>query len=132
VSRPSKLTDEITEVLDTVFRQGQTSIASACDYVGITERTYHNWMHRGAEGNPDYVQFFQTMKKARAVAVQDYLGVIQDAAHAGHWQAAAWWLERVLPEQYGRKTTIETISRDLIASEIAKLEAQLADNDAEL
>lgn len=123
--RPSKLTPELTEQLVIIFRQGQTSIESACSLVGIGARTFHTWMT--AEGE-EYLQFQQTIKRARAEAVQHYLDVIHRAAQ-DHWQAAAWWLERVLPDQYGRKTTVETITRDALVAEIAKLEAELGEND---
>ena len=33
--------------------------------------------------------------------------IIQQAAGNGQWQAAAWWLERSMPNQYGRKIQAE-------------------------
>ena len=129
MGRPTKLKPELTEALVSIFERGQTSIDSACHLVGIGPRTFHAWMERGRDGDPEYTQFQQAIEKARAGAVQSYLEVIHTAAQNGTWQAAAWWLERVLPEQYGRKTTVETISRDLLVFEIQKLEAELAEND---
>lgn len=126
MGRPSKLTEELTMTLVDVFERGQTSIASACALVGIGERTYHTWMRRD---EPEYVQFQQRIEKARAQAVQTYLEVIHSAAQNGTWQAAAWWLERVLPEQYGRKTTVETITRDALVADLERMEAELAAND---
>lgn len=131
MGRPSKLTDELTDQLAAIFREGQTSIESACALVGITGRTFHKWMKRGQEDDPEYVQFVQTIEKARAQAVQGYLGVIKNAADSGTWQAAAWWLERVLPAQYGRKTTVETISTDAFMAKVAELEAELDELDAD-
>lgn len=131
MGRPTKLNEELTEALVGIFERGQTSIESACAYVGITPKTFHSWMSKGREGLDPYSDFLHAIEKARAAAVQSYLEVIHTAAQNGTWQAAAWWLERVLPEQYGRKTTVETISRDVLESEIARLEAQLADNDAD-
>lgn len=123
MARPTKLTDELTEQLVGIFTEGQTSIETACALVGIGPRTYYDWM----ANNP---QFSQTIRKARAQAVQGYLQIISTAAKNGTWQAAAWWLERVLPEQYGRKTTVETITRDALVAEVARLEEELAENDA--
>jgi hypothetical protein len=130
MGRPSKLTDELTDQLCNVFTRGQTSIESACALVGISKRTYHAWMERGRNGDPDYEHFLHSIEKSRAQAVQSYLDVIHNAAMNGTWQAAAWWLERVLPEQYGRKTTVETITRDLLLEEVAKLEAEMSDAEA--
>lgn len=129
MGRPTKLSPEITEVLVGVFAKGQTSIDSACAYAGIGARTFYQWMEKGRAGDETYTQFVQDIEKARASAVQSYLNVIHEAAQNGTWQAAAWWLERVLPAQYGRKTTVETISRDALEADIARLESQLALND---
>lgn len=124
MGRPSKLTDELTDQLADIFRGGQTSIESACALVGIRRSTYHDWMNK----NPD---FSDKIEKARAEAVQGYLEVIKQAAHNGTWQAAAWWLERVLPNQYGRKTTVETITTDAFMAKVAELEAELDELDAQ-
>jgi len=126
MGRPSKLTEELTDQLCEVFKQGQTSIKTACDFVGLGESTFHAWMRRE---DPEYLEFRESIEKARASAVQGYLKVIHHAAQSGTWQAAAWWLERVLPDQYGRKTTVETISRDALVAELERMEAELAEND---
>lgn len=123
MARPSKLTPELQDKLVEVFRIGQTSIEDACAYVGIGTTTYHRWMQENRE-------FRDVIQKARAEAVVGYLAVIRKAANSGQWQAAAWWLERVLPAQYGRKSQVEVLTPDVIEREIARLEAELADNDA--
>lgn len=125
MGRPSLLSDEVQARLVEAFNLGQVSIATACAYAGIAERTYYVWMAKGREGQEPYEQFMQAIEKARADAVMINLAVIRKAAQAGHWQAAAWWLERVLPAQYGRKTQVEVITLDLVESEIRRLEAEL-------
>lgn len=124
MGRPTKLSDELTDQLAAIFRDGQTSIESACALVGISRSTYHKWMK-------EFPDFSDAIEKARAEAVQGYLGVIKNAADSGTWQAAAWWLERVLPAQYGRKTTVETISTDAFMAKVAELEAELDELDAD-
>lgn len=128
MGRPTLLNDQVQDRLIEAFKLGQISIPSACHYAGIGERTYYQWMQKGRDGDPKYQQFSQDIEKARAEAVMVNLAVIRKAAQQGHWQAAAWWLERVLPKEYGRKTTVETISRDVLVAEIEKLEAQVALN----
>lgn len=123
MGRPSKLTPDLQARLVEIFQIGQTSIETACDYVGIGTTTYHRWMQENRE-------FRDAIQKARAEAVTGYLAVIRKAANSGQWQAAAWWLERVLPAQYGRKSQVEVLTPDVIEREIARLEAELADNDA--
>lgn len=122
MGRPSKLTPELTNQLAAIFREGQTSIESACASVGVAPSTYYKWMN-------DEPEFSETIEKARADAVQGYLQVIKRAADTGTWQAAAWWLERVLPNQYGRRTTTEVITRDQFMETVKQLEAEFADTD---
>ena len=106
------------------FSGRQTSIESACAYVRIGTSTYYDWMRTKPE-------FSEAIKKARAEAVQGYLRTIKTAADNGTWQAAAWWLERVLPDQYGRKTTVETLTTDAFMRKVAELEAELdAESDS--
>lgn len=131
MGRPTSLNPDVQERLLEAFRLGQTSIATAAHYAGISEATYHNWMKRGREGDERYLEFFEAIEKARADAVMINLGVIRKAAASGQWQAAAWWLERVLPEQYARKVTVETISRDALIEELERLERELAENDSQ-
>ena len=103
MSRPTKLDPQTTERLLEAFKLGQTSITMACAYAGIGERTYYTWMEKGDTGEEPYAQFRQDIEKARADAVMTNLVVIRKAAAEGTWQAAAWWLERSMPQQYGRK-----------------------------
>lgn len=131
MSRPTKLEVDVQRRLEEAFQIGQISIATACAYAGIAERTYHNWMAAGRKGQEPYVQFLQAMEKARADAVMVNLAVIRRAAQSGHWQAAAWWLERTHPQDFGRKTAVTVLPMDTVDAEIARLEAELALNDVE-
>lgn len=51
----------------------------------------------------EYVAFWNDIAKARADAIVRNVTLIQKAAQDGSWQAAAWWLERTAPSEYGRK-----------------------------
>jgi len=99
---------------------GGNYIEVACSYAGLAPSTVHRWMERGrAEkqsqelGNkPDpietqYIDLCNAVEKARATAVLRNVTIIQQAAGNGQWQAAAWWLERSMPNQYGRKIQAE-------------------------
>ena len=58
-------------------------------------------MSRWAADDPDLAA---RIEQAEAVAIRDRLAVITKAADSGTWQAAAWFLERRYPEQWGRRT----------------------------
>lgn len=125
MGRPLKLTRDVMKTLESVFSRGQTSVRTACAAAGIAPATFYAWMSRGEAGDPEFVEFSDAIKRARAAAVQHYLDTIHHAAKCGTWQAAAWWLERVLPYEYGRKVAVETISADVLDREIQRLEAEV-------
>jgi hypothetical protein len=91
-------------------------VETACAFAGLAPSTVHRWLQRGrAEKErqeqgiaPDpqeapYIELCNAVEKARATAVIGNMQVIQQAARAGQWQAAAWFLERTMPQQYGRR-----------------------------
>jgi transposase len=97
-------------------------------------------LKKGREGkNGKYVEFFNAIKEAEAVAENSYLEKIQKAAEGDPekdikpvWQAAAWYLERKHPDRWGRRervvvnqsTDVRNVKVDIFA-EIEKLEATL-------
>lgn len=52
-------------------------------------------------GFEDLIQLSQAKLEA------EHLDNISDAGSMGAWQASAWFLERLFPEKYGKKDTIE-------------------------
>lgn len=81
--------------LETVLSSGAT-VKDACAYVGIHVDTFYDWCNKDSE-------FSDSMKKARAQAKVASVAVIRKAAQS-NWQAAAWFLERSDPENWGRTT----------------------------
>jgi transposase len=77
---------------------------NACVRAGIGRSTFYRWMDESKtapEGHP-LREFRDTVKRASAIAEHYHVMLIQKAAER-HWQAAAWWLERRYPRQYGRR-----------------------------
>lgn len=89
----------------------------AATLAGIDESTFYNWINRAevelnrvAEDNrrkvfkeeQPFVEFFKSIKKAIPRRKQRLVGVIQSAAPS-QWQAAAWLLERLHFDEFGRK-----------------------------
>ena len=103
----TKLTPELQEKFCKAIENGD-SILGACGYVGITERTYYNWMDRAAEAKTKtkFVKFKECVDKAKAKALHNFEQVITNASME-HWQAAAWMLERRHPNLYGKRENIE-------------------------
>jgi hypothetical protein len=91
---------------------------NACDYAGISYDAVAKWQRRakaeedrvarGEQPNPreqHYVQLVKPIKEARVAAWSRNLQIIQQAADAGTWQAAAWFMERS-NKQWARQTQV--------------------------
>ena len=93
--RPSKYRpDTVAAIIAAV--EGGATYRHAAASVGVSERTLHDWQVR-------HPHFSQALKTAEASACIAAIGTIRRAAEAGTWQAAAWYLERRYPAEYGRR-----------------------------
>jgi hypothetical protein len=99
-----------------------TPVRKAVAASGIAEKTFYNWMSRGlaererlslsmtAKSNPTevvFLQFLQQVEQARAEAITKKVAVIAKSGNDGDWRAAAWWLERQVPEEFGKTEKFE-------------------------
>ncbi|MHB1460443.1 MAG: terminase small subunit-like protein [Armatimonadota bacterium] len=98
MSRPSKYTPELVDILCELVSSGM-SVTRAVDAVGLSMSTYSEW-------NKDNPIFSARIKEARALGISALLSTIQCAARTGTWTAAAWLLERLEPETYGRQAAV--------------------------
>lgn len=92
------------------------SLKMAAAAAGVSEATLGRWR----KARPELEEEMQQAEAAGAVRA---LGVIQQAAASGTWQAAAWLLERRYPGEYGRRVQKVDEAPDVIRS---YLEASLA------
>lgn len=116
--KPQKIT--VADAIVQALRAG-AYIEDAAEAAGVGESTVYAWIKRGQEYAPDlakglasvpashrpYVEFAEAVEKARASAVVFNIALIRQAAIAGNWKAAAWWLERTRPGQYGRQIRVD-------------------------
>jgi predicted DNA-binding transcriptional regulator YafY len=84
--------------------------ASAAD---VHHATLYRWMDADAT-------FRDAVEKAENVAEARATTLVIKAAYEGQWTAAAWWLERRRPDNYGKRVAIDVSIRD----EIAKMAAE--------
>ena len=103
----TKLTPELQKEFCNAIENG-SSILGACGYVGISEKTYYNWIERAEEAKTrtKFVKFKEAVDKAKAKALHNFEQVITRAS-LEHWQAAAWMLERRHSNLYGKREKIE-------------------------
>lgn len=91
--RPSKYSKEILEALCKWIRSGNT-YKDACMIEGISYQTFNEWRNAKPE-------FSDAIKKAEAMCKAVRIALVLKAGQKS-WQAAAWYLERRFPEEYGR------------------------------
>ena len=106
MARPAKLTPDLTKEISTYIRDGNSPAASAT-LVGISPSTYFNWMSKGSNQEPKFLEFSESIERAKAQSIINRVAHIARAADDGHWRAAAWLLERMAPESFGKNSTRE-------------------------
>ncbi len=105
MARRTKLTPDTKEDIVKALKAGNSRRDSAL-YAGIAESTFYGWMERGRAGEPLYMEFLEAVEKAEAQSVVRNVAIIQRAAEET-WQAAAWWLERKRPDDWGRRQRMD-------------------------
>lgn len=126
MARPSKFNPERIEKIIKLIRLGNFAETAAAAG-GISKQTYYNWLGKGREererldmtgGKPratekPFLEFFDAVEEARAEAEARMVAQITTAAQdPTKWQAAAWWLERVAPQKYGKINRTEISGPD--------------------
>lgn len=104
---------EQREKLLLAVRSG-TDLDTSCHYAGLSVSDVYRDLERGkvlaerenkdnlSEAEKEALSFWRDLASARADSVVRNVAVIQQAAQGGSWQAAAWWLERSVPENYSK------------------------------
>lgn len=83
------------------------TLQDACAMINLTKNACTAWRNKGKR-NPGtmYGEFDQRIVQAEALAIQNKVNIIKEAAKT-KWAAAAWWLERRYPEVWGQKSVIK-------------------------
>ena len=102
MGRPTKLNDELQEKICEGVRLGLTPERAAV-LAGIHRDTFYDWKAKGEKAKTGrFFDFSDAVKKAQIRFEEDNLEIIRKAARGRTWQAAAWLLERRMPERYSR------------------------------
>lgn len=105
--RTSKLTRDLIGRAEEMLRAGNYA-NTVCAALGIAEQTWYRWLKEAGEPKATAVkqEFSEAIKRATAEAEVAYVNVIQEAREK-NWQAAGWWLERKMPEKWGRRDKLK-------------------------
>lgn len=89
------------------LKDGNTMGDSAV-FAGISYKTLNSWLNQGAEAEEGTLarDFYEQVELAKTMAIDDCVKSIKGAAKRGTWQAAAWFLEKRVPEVYGRRSEL--------------------------
>lgn len=112
MAKPTALTDEVRDEIGRRLSSGCT-LEVAAQAVGVDRRTIQTWLATGREAREideqgskltprqtQCLELLRTEQAARAELRVKALASIQKAALGGTWQAGAWLLERLFPDEF--------------------------------
>src|SRR5262245_43680948 len=94
---PSKFTEELGQRICAAVAEGG-HIRFACEANGVAYYTVRKWL---TSRQPKFAQFIESFARARAAAAR-HAEACWRAAFEHDWRAAASWLARCFPEEYGK------------------------------
>ena len=108
-----KLTDQLCDDICNDIKAG-VPIDHASIAHGITRATFYNWYRKGENAKSGkFKKFYDKVEEAKSVAITLRARRIYKAGE-DNWQADAWWLERVDPDNFGRKDNLNIHSKQEI------------------
>ena len=91
------------------------SVETAAQCVGISRSTLFGWLQLGREARvlfeqgvkilpaqQKYLDFLDSSEREIAISIANAVARISRASDKGDWRAAAWWLERQVPSEFGK------------------------------
>jgi Homeodomain-like domain len=108
--RRDSLAQGVEQQLLAALRTGAT-IGEAAAAAGISRSTVHRWVARGEGQDGRFQNFAEAVAQARAEAKVGAIAAVRRAMPED-WRAAAFYLERTDPEQWGRRTAHELTGAD--------------------
>ena len=103
--RPSKLVKFGDAIIEAVGLG--LSRAAAARAFGVSPETVKDWMKKGRQQKTGaYVDFVERIENAEATCAVEMLKIVKEGAKSDP-RLAQWWLERKLPDLFGRRTAIQ-------------------------
>lgn len=122
--RPTECDEAITNEICGWLAKG-CSIRATCKIVGLSLQSWTDWKRRGETGEEPFARFLE--RTTRAIG-EGLAGRVSNIAGAGDWRADAWMLERMHPDEFGKRT--ELVGKDggpvQIHDVTAAIDAELA------
>ena len=99
--RPTDCTPDLIERAGELLSGGHP-VRAMCRALRIGHTTHYAWMERGERGEQPFADYRDSVRAGMAEAERIALAAVRSAIPTD-WRAGAWWLERVIPEEYGRQ-----------------------------
>lgn len=118
----SKINKKLVQLAIDLVEQGLHTkhVAQA---LGISRQTFYNWLRKGEQTQKGLeYELYKGVQQAEARAIARNIAIIQKAAQDGNWQAAAWWLERKYPEEWGRKDRMNLETDNGLVIKVEKID----------
>lgn len=96
--RPTVVTPEIIEKLESIFRDG-AHIIEACENVGISRQAYYDALKRDPS-------FADRMDAAQEYTTEVARAVVSKAIKRGDRETAKWWLERRVKNKFSTRNEL--------------------------
>lgn len=125
IGRPAAYNDIVAHKILKALEAGLPR-NTAAKLAGISPTTLYNYLRRGRAGEEPYTQFVAKARVAEASAEAELVAFIREAAKNRQWQAAAWILERRMPEKYALRKP-EPREQEVSKVDALKLLAEAAD-----
>ena len=105
--RNTKLTEQLSAEICNDIKAGVPFKHAAISH-GVTEQTFYNWYKKGKEAQrkTKFRDFYEAVEEAKSIAITLRARRVYEAGKTS-WQADAWWLERMDPENFGAKEKYE-------------------------
>ncbi len=107
-----KLTPELQKTICNYIEHG-VPMTTAAHISGISNSTFYNWYGKGRKAKSGrFHDFYNAVQEAKAKAIALRVENIRKAGEDGNWQADAWWLERIDPDNFAKKNFINMESEN--------------------
>lgn len=101
------VTDKTVDRLIEGLKLGMTRRAAA-GFAGISKTTFYRMLENDTDGT-----LVTLVENAEGEAEATYTAIVARAtADPKNWTAAAWWLERRHPSEYGKRERVEMTGKD--------------------
>jgi hypothetical protein len=102
---PLQLTEEVATKIIQQIQLG-TPRKYAARAAGIDQTTFNRWLRQGASGEEPFASFAARVDEAVATAIARSARQVH-AQGRDDWRAAAWYLARTAPDEFGDKIQLK-------------------------